>query len=76
MLEKIRDMLYPLLDDKSIIIDENTVLLKDLGLDSFTLIELISDVEDEFEIAISDKKIKELVTIADVIKCIESLQNK
>ncbi len=74
MLDTIREIIYRVANDKDMVIDENTVLLTDLGLDSFTLIELVSDVEDAFDIAIPDKKIKELVTIADVIKCIQSLQ--
>ncbi len=74
MLETIKEIIYRVANDKDMVIDENTVLLTDLGLDSFTLIELVSDVEDAFDIAIPDKKIKELVTIADVIKCIQSLQ--
>lgn len=76
MLQRIKELIYKVSDNKDIVIDENTVLLTDLGLDSFTLIELADSVEDEFDISIPDKKIKELVTISDVIKCIENLKNQ
>ena len=71
MLEKIIEIVYPLLEDKSTKIKENTVLLTDLGLNSFELVELVCVIEDEFDIEIPDKKIKTLITVKDVINFIE-----
>lgn len=71
MLEKIIEIVYPLLEDKSTKINENTVLLTDLGLNSFELVELVCVIEDEFDIEIPDKKIKTLITVKDVINFIE-----
>ena len=71
MLEKIIEIVYPLLEDKSTNINENTVLLTDLGLNSFELVELVCVIEDEFDIEIPDKKIKTLITVKDVINFIE-----
>ncbi len=74
MLEKLIEIVYPLLEDKSIIINEKSVILTDLGLNSFELVELICVIEDEFNVEIPDKKIKTLVTVNDLINCIKEQQ--
>lgn len=75
MIEKLKEILNNTVDvDTNIEIDENTVILRDLGVDSLDMVELVCAVEDEFDIAIADKKIKSLVTIGDLINYIESQQ--
>lgn len=41
--------------------------LKDLGADSMDVIEIILNIEYEFDISIEDKKVKDIQSIADVI---------
>ena len=53
-------------------ITENSRLLADLKLNSLDLVNLVCEVEDEFDIEIPDKKLKSLITIKDVIDFIES----
>lgn len=55
-------------------VTEDTGLVSDLKLDSLKIIEMISMLEDEFDIEIPDKAIKELKTVGDVIHLIESLR--
>ena len=75
MINKLKEILISTTDvKKDIQIDENTVILRDLGLNSLELIEVVCTVEDEFEISIADKKIRSIVTIGDLIKMIESQQ--
>lgn len=75
MIEKLKQILNETVDVKTeIAINENTVILRDLGVDSLDMVELVCAVEDEFDIEIADKKIKSLVTIGDLIKYIESQQ--
>lgn len=75
MIEKLRQILRNTIDvDTNIEIDKNTVILRDLGVDSLEMIELVCAVEDEFDIEIADKKIKSLVTIGDLIDYINSQQ--
>ena len=75
MIEKLRQILRNTIDiDTNIEIDKNTVILRDLGVDSLEMIELVCAVEDEFDIEIADKKIKSLVTIGDLINYINSQQ--
>lgn len=53
-------------------INENTVLVSDLGLNSFDLVQLVCNVEDDFDIEIPDKEIKNLKTVGDVIAFISN----
>jgi len=72
MINKLKDILISYTGNKDIQITENTVILRDLGLNSLEMIELICAVEEEFDIEIADKKIRSIVTIGDLIKIIES----
>ncbi len=75
MIEKLKEILNNTVDvDANIEIDENTVILRDLGVDSLDMVELVCAVEEEFDIEIADKKIKSLVTIGDLINYIEAQQ--
>lgn len=74
MLEKIKSLIYPVLTDKNVTIDENTVIMRDLGINSYDVVELICVLEDEFDISVPDKKIKSFITIADIMKFIEEQQ--
>lgn len=75
MIEKLKQILNTTIDMQTEIeLDENTVILRDLGVDSLDMVELVCAVEEEFDIEIADKKIKSLVTIGDLIKYIESQQ--
>lgn len=71
MLEKLTDIIQEYKADKSIIVTVDTVIKEDLGMSSFDLIQLACAVEDEFDIEIPDRAIKDFKTIADVIAFIE-----
>lgn len=71
MLEKLTDIIQEYKADKSIVVTANTVIKEDLGMSSFDLIQLACAVEDEFDIEIPDRAIKDFKTIADVISFIE-----
>ena len=51
----------------------STELIADLKLNSLNVIELISDLEDEFDVEIPDKSIKNLKNIGNVVQLIISL---
>lgn len=71
MLEKLTAIIHEYKADKSIIVTEDTVIKEDLGMSSFDLIQLTCAVEDEFDVEIPDRAIKDFKTIADVICFIE-----
>ena len=45
----------------------------DLGADSLDVVELIMELEDEFDIEIGDDDAEKLSTVGDVVKYIDSL---
>jgi len=49
----------------------NLKLRDDLGVDSFTAIELIYNAEDRFGIEITDSEAVNIITIADIIKIVQ-----
>ncbi len=71
MLEKLTAIIREYMDDNSIEITENTILIADLGLSSFDLVQLASIVEDELDVEIPDRMIKNFKTVGDVISFLD-----
>lgn len=67
MLDKLTAIIREYMDDSSIEVTENTILIADLGLSSFDLVQLASIVEDELNVEIPDRMIKNFKTVGDVI---------
>ena len=69
MLEKIQELAaaYTIKE-----ITPNTILRSDLGLSSFDLVSLLSEVEETFDIKIKDEDIMSLNTVQDLIDYIEN----
>jgi acyl carrier protein len=51
----------------------STALKEDLGMDSFDLVELVVELEEEFRITIPDELAKRIRTVGDIIAVVESL---
>ncbi len=73
VFDKLRELLAAQLgvDEDSITPDTN--ILDDLGADSLDVMELISTLEDEFNIIITDERIRELTTVKEVCDFLERL---
>lgn len=71
MIEKLIKIICEHTGNNDIIITEDTVLIADLGLNSLDLVNLACIVEDEFDIEIPDRAIKDFKTVGDVITFIE-----
>ncbi len=72
MLDKLTEIIYEYTGDNSIVINEDTVLIADLGLNSLDLVNLACNVEDEFGIEIPDRAIRDFKTVGDVMTFIEN----
>jgi len=73
MFEKIRDIIAEQLnidDTSSITLDTN--LTEDLDADSLDAVEIIMNIEEEFDIKIPDDKIETVKTINDIISYLET----
>lgn len=51
--------------------DESKRLVDDLNFDSLDMVETVMDLEDEFDIRISNEDAEKWVTVGDVVKHIE-----
>ena len=72
MLEKIQRIFNNIIAADNVVITEKTKLNREAyNLSSFTLIQLICAIEDEFDIEIPNSAITKFKTVKDVIKFIE-----
>lgn len=71
MIENLTKIICEHIGNNDITITEDTVLIADLGLNSLDLVNLACFVEDEFDIEIPDRAIKDFKTVGDVIAFIE-----
>lgn len=71
MLETLTKIIREHTGDESVVINEDMDLKADLGLNSLELVNLVCVVEDEFDIEIPDRNIKDFRTVKDVIEFIE-----
>ena len=71
MLDKLTAIIREYMDDNSIEVTENTIFIADLGLSSFDLVQLASIVEDELDVEIPDRMIKNFKTVGDVISFLD-----
>jgi acyl carrier protein len=73
VLEKIRQALAAQFERDIAEINENTNIVDDLGADSLDLVELISELENEYGITVTDEKIYTCLTVGDLAKYIDGL---
>lgn len=74
IIEKLKSIIQPYLDEDEVEVNEITLhsnLIQDLGLDSFYVIDLIIDIETEFDITIDNDQISQFETVESVVRVIE-----
>ena len=69
MIEKIKEILSKYTKEE---IAAESTLVNDLGLSSFDIVSIVTAFEDEFDIEISDRDIRKLVSVADIMEYIEN----
>lgn len=72
VLDKIKDMLEKQLGIDKSKITEDSDIIKDIGADSLDIVEFLMDAENEWGVTIEEEDVKNLHTIGDVVKYIES----
>ena len=74
MFEKVKEVLIDAInvDEEAVTLEAN--LKDDLGIDSLAAVELSLELETEFDIKIEDDELAKLVTVADIVKLLESKQ--
>lgn len=71
MLDKLTEIIRENACDSEIKVTKDTVLISDLGFNSLDLVNLACLVEDEFDVEIPDRAIRDFKTVGDVITFIE-----
>ena len=73
VFEKIQQIIAEQLDTapEDITLDSN--LIKDLEADSLDAVEIITAIEDEYDIEIPEEKAEEFTTIQSIVDYVESL---
>jgi acyl carrier protein len=54
-------------------VQQGSALQRDLGADSVDLVEMVLVLEERLGVVIADEVLPELVTVADVIRCLEGV---
>ena len=71
IFEKLKNIIVDQLGVNEEIVKEDATFVDDLEADSLDIVELIMNVEEEFEMEIPDKKREKIVTVGDVVKYIK-----
>ncbi|MBQ9409701.1 MAG: acyl carrier protein [Clostridia bacterium] len=71
MLEKLEKLMESYTGSR-VSLSEDMDLTKDLGLNSMDLIQMVVGVEEEFGIEISDRELKDIATVGDIVAMINS----
>lgn len=74
MEKKLIELVKKILDIESIDIDTNKDQIPEW--DSFANLQIISEVEEQFDIEIPFEKISEIESIRDILNIIERVENK
>lgn len=72
VFDKIRDIIVDQLDAEADAVTAEASIIDDLGADSLDVVDLISSVEDEFDVEIPDDKVEGIKTVGDIVAYIES----
>lgn len=72
MLDKVKPLIAEALNLNEDKITLDASLKDDLGIDSLDAVELIMELEDEFDVKIEDEVAQGFVTIADIVKTLEA----
>ena len=76
LTEKVINVIAKKLSRKPEEISENARIIEDLGADSLDTVELIMELEEEFNIEIPDDDASKLVTVSDIVKYITTHEKK
>jgi len=69
--QKFIEMLQDKVNGKEVTLDSN---LKDLGIDSLDLVEIVLQAEEDFGITFSDDELNSFKTVKDVCKVLDEKQ--
>ncbi len=72
MIDKIEKIIKDNVEIDDLKITPSTSFKDDLGLDSFEMAQILCNVEDELKIDIDNTDITQILTVSDLLNCIEN----
>ena len=72
VLKQLQDLIRDYTGNIELVINEDTMMVKDLELSSLDVINLMGSIEDTFDISIEDEDLANLLTVKDVVDYIIS----
>lgn len=72
VFEKVREVISNVLGIESEDITMESSFIEDLGADSLDVVELIMDLQEEFDIEIPDEEAEKVQTVGDVVDYIKT----
>ena len=70
-IEKLVSIIGDFVDVDDVEIDENTRIRTDLGLNSFDIVNIIVELEREYNVSIADDKLNSIRTVGEIAALIE-----
>lgn len=68
MNKELVDIIQSVVGNKELVITEETEIIDDLELSSLEFFDLITRVENHFNIKVSDRELQELETVGDIVR--------
>lgn len=71
IFEKLKDIIAEQLSVEADEVNMDSNIQDDLGADSLDVVDLITTIEDEFDISIPDEAVEEIKTVGDIVNYVE-----
>ncbi len=75
LVDKIKELISKQLNKPVEDITEDCEFVKDLGADSLDVVEMLMNLEEEFDITVPEEEAVNIKTVGDIVKIIEAKQN-
>ena len=70
LLERVQEVVQQFAEP-SLKVERDTAFVKDLGLESIQIIEMLCEIEDAFDLVIGESELSDVVTVADLTAVVE-----
>ena len=70
---KYKDEVFKIIKSKTNKQFDKSTVIRELGLDSIDLIEMVVEFEEQFNVSIPTEKIKDIKTVGDILSVLDSL---
>ena len=71
VFDKIKELIVEQLGVEEDVVTPEASIQDDLGADSLDVVDLITTIEDEFDLSIPDEAVEEIKTVGDIVNYIE-----